>query len=155
MVFPREADGGMTQHLRAGDMDHVGREAMDVLLDAGRQQDRQTIFGTAGQRHGRHADQIADMIESGAAYFGRIDPNGRTLPEQIFDEPVQGLVRAISDIIIVTAEEGHAEVGHVHRGSIAEVTAKATGSARAADKAARGSSSGLARSASIARRGAP
>jgi hypothetical protein len=55
----------------------------------------------------------------------RVDPDRRALPKQIFDQPVERLVRPVADIIVIAAEQRDAKVGRVHRTAIAPEGRKA------------------------------
>jgi len=45
----------------------------------------------------------------------RIDAHLYPLPQQITDQPVERLVGAVADVIVIAREEGDAEVVRFHR----------------------------------------
>jgi hypothetical protein len=46
---------------------------------------------------------------------GRIDANGRALSQEVADQSVERLVRAVADIIIVAGEQGDPKLRSIHR----------------------------------------
>ena len=70
-----------------------------------------------GMRNGGDADHFAVGLEGRALDGGRIDANRRALAQQIVDQPVQRLIGAVPDIIVIAAEQGDAELGNIHRES--------------------------------------
>ena len=98
----------------AGDVDDVGRKGGEVAADGARDAQRQAIFGAAGDRDGGDADDVADRLERRLVDRRRIDPHLRALAQEIVDQPVERLVGAVADIIVIAREQGDAELfgGH-------------------------------------------
>jgi hypothetical protein len=60
---------------------------------------------------------------SGRRKGGMFDRRGinadmHALAKQILDQPVQRLVGAVPDIIVIARKEGHAEVARLHRSAL-------------------------------------
>ena len=104
----------MTEQLRACDMEDSRRELAQVAANSGRDREPELVFRTPGDREIGDVDQIAFGFERGVLHRRRIDPDLGARPEQIIGEPVQRLVRAVADIIIVAAEDSHSKVACVH-----------------------------------------
>ena len=68
----------------------------------------------AGHAIGWHADQIAGRRKGRLVGRRRIDAQRHAMVEQVARQPVERLVRAIADIIIVSAEHRDAELGRLH-----------------------------------------
>jgi hypothetical protein len=47
-----------------------------------------------------------------------INADMHALAKQILDQPVQRLVGAVPDIIVIARKEGHAEVARLHRSAL-------------------------------------
>ena len=105
---PRPADRAMGDDVGAGDVDDVGGEVGEVAPDAERHAQGQAIFGAPGDRACGHADHVADRLEGGFVDRRRIDPHLRALAQQIADEPVERLVGAVANIIVIAREQGDA-----------------------------------------------
>src|SRR3546814_18334141 len=86
-----------------------------------------SIFAPARHRHGRRADQVARRFEGRAVRGGRIDAHRRPLPQQIGDEAVERLVRAIAHIIVIAAEECDAKPRDIHPPPLTQASAKPKG----------------------------
>src|SRR3546814_4474567 len=76
------------------------------------------IFGSARDRDGGDADELAIGREGGLVDGRRIDADRGALAEEIFNQTVERLVGSIADIVVVAAEEGNAKVGRVHPRSV-------------------------------------
>jgi hypothetical protein len=75
-------------------------------------------FRAAGHGDGRRADQVAGRREGGGIGGRGIDAHLRTLTQQIADEAIERLVRAIAHIIIIAAEQRDTKSGNIHRGPL-------------------------------------
>ena len=96
-----------------------GLNCFEIAPDAGRKRERQPVFGPAWDRHRGHADEIAGRREGRLLDRRRIDADLHALAQQIADQPVERLVGAVADIIVIAREEGDAEVGRLHaRGAV-------------------------------------
>ena len=62
-----------------------------------------------------HADEVAGRLERRVVDRRRIDAHLRALAQQIADQPVERLVGAVADIIVIAREQGDAEVARLHR----------------------------------------
>jgi hypothetical protein len=97
-------------------MDEVRRERIQIATDRSRQPARHLVFAASRrQRQRRHRHQIAGRRKGRFGVGRRIDTHGHALRQQMADEQIQSLVRAIADIIIIAAEHGNAQIGGVHR----------------------------------------
>ena len=110
----------MGGYIGRGDVQHVGRKAGEILAIGAREAERETIFLARRDRHCRHADEIAGRRKRRRLDHGRVDAHRGPLAQQVFDEPVEGLVGAVADVIVVSAEQGDAQIGDVHRGPLGE-----------------------------------
>ena len=108
---PRPGDRGMAQELGRGDMNEVGCECLQVAARACGQAAAQFVLAPPARKgKGRHIDQVATRRKGGGVRGRRIDPHRRARAEQMLDQQVQRLVGAVTHVIIVAAEQGHAEV---------------------------------------------
>ena len=99
--------------VRAGDVDDVRIEfAKSRRTRAGMAIGRD--IRTDWDRHGRNADEVAGWREGRVLHGRRIDADLRALPQQIFDEPVERLVGAVADVIVIPRKKGNAEVARLH-----------------------------------------
>ena len=62
-----------------------------------------------------NADQVAGRREGGLLDRRRIDADLHALAQQIADQPVERLVGAVADIIVIARKQGDAEVARLAR----------------------------------------
>src|SRR3546814_5895725 len=96
-------------------MDQIGRERFQIAPHPPGDSACHAIFAApADQRHRGHVDQIAGRGEGGFGDGGRIDAHVHPAREQMPDEQVERLIGAVTDIVIVAAEQRHAEIARLH-----------------------------------------
>ena len=95
-------------------MNHVRLELGKVAANALAKAQAKPIFGTAGDRNGGYADQLARWLEGRSVRRWRIDTNLDTLPKEKTDEPVERLVRTVAHIVVIAREEGDPQVARFH-----------------------------------------
>jgi hypothetical protein len=81
-----------------------GAERLDVALGSRRDHQRPAIFRPSGHGERRDADDVAIGWKGGLGHCRRVDPDLRPAAQQIFDQTVERLVRAIPDIIVIARE---------------------------------------------------
>ena len=101
--------------VRAGYLHDIGIEALEIPAHIAGDTGREAIFTASGKSHRRHADQVTRGLEGRRVGGGRIDADGGALPQQIVDQPVEGLVGAVAHEIIIAAVQGNAKVTDFHR----------------------------------------
>ena len=113
---PRPADRAVGDDVGAGDMDDVGRELGKVAADA---RGSSAIGMRYSRRVGMENDgtwTISPVARKGGVFDRRgINADLRALAQQIADQPVERLVGAVEDIIVIAREEGDAKVAGLHR----------------------------------------
>ena len=115
-VGPRPGHGAMGDDVGAGDVDDIGAERLEVGLRSAGEARRDSIFPSPRDREARHVDQVAGRRKGGVLAHRRIDAHLGAAAEQIADQPVQRLVGAVADIIVIAGEQGNAKVGRLHGG---------------------------------------
>ena len=95
-------------------MDDIGAELSKIAADPFGKPDRQAIFGAPGYRERGNADEISGRRERRIVDGRRIDAHLDTLPKQVSDKAVERLIGAVTDVIVIAREEGHAKVGRLH-----------------------------------------
>src|SRR3546814_105990 len=108
----------MAEHFGARKVEDVRRKGAYVPRNRGRNQEMSRICGSARERDGGDADELAIGREGGLVDGRRIDADRGALAEEIFNQTVERLVGSIADIVVVAAEEGNAKVGRVHPRSV-------------------------------------
>ncbi len=61
-----------------------------------------------------HGDELAGRLERRIVDRRGVDPDLHALAQQIFDQPVERLVGAVADIIVIARKQGDAEVAWLH-----------------------------------------
>ena len=100
-------DGGLPL-ARRDEVQHVHDQA-PVGLTRGRKLLAATIV--PGAHH-----QIARRREIRLFNYRRIHSQGRSLPQQVVGEAIERLIAAVAGIIVVSAKQRDAKIGHVHCG---------------------------------------
>ena len=72
------------------------------------------VFPATGDRYRWQADQFARRFESGGIRGGGIYAYLCALAQKVIHQPVERLVRAIANVVVVAAEQGHAQVRTSH-----------------------------------------
>ena len=101
-------------------MDNVGVEIGKIAADGAGEAGREAIFGALGNGEAGQADEVSGRGECRRIGRRRVDSHRVALAQKIADEPVERLVGAVADVIIIAREKGDAEWRR-HGGGIAEV----------------------------------
>ena len=101
-------------------MDNVGVEIGKVTADGAGEAGREAIFGALGNGEAGQADEVAGRRKGRRIGRRRVDSHRVAVAQKIANEPVERLVGAIADIIIIARKKGDAEWRR-HGGGIAEV----------------------------------
>ena len=90
-------------------MNDVGVEFAQIAADACGDGYRDSVFRTARDRDRRDTYEIAHRFEGRFLGRWRIDANVDALAEQVADQSIQRLARAVANVIVVAGEESDAK----------------------------------------------
>src|SRR3546814_15791351 len=100
----------MAEHFGARNAEDVRPKGAYVPLHRGRNHDRSMIFGSARDRDGGDADELAIGREGGLVDGRRIDAERGALAGELFNQQVGSRVGSIAATVYVDAEGGKAKV---------------------------------------------
>ncbi len=104
----------MADNVGSGNLDDVRSKLLEVALHGGTEAKANAILGAPRNRDGRDADKVACGLERRSVGRRRIDADVHALAEQIADQPVQRLVGAVPNIIVIARKQGDADLVWKH-----------------------------------------
>ncbi|GAA4643262.1 hypothetical protein GCM10023115_12220 [Pontixanthobacter gangjinensis] len=95
-------------------MKDVRFKRLDIFTDPFRNAQRKPEFAATGKWDGWQADKIALRFKRRRLRGRRIDADLRALTQQIFNEAIKRLIRAIANVVIIAAKKGNAKIRRLH-----------------------------------------